>query len=116
MSAVFRISCASPNTPTCATVAAAEPFFVRLLEAGERRLCHQHLGAVRFAGLTIVRRSFTPLAMLKVVGPGSRPSSIVTIISARVLERVVGAVGLDEQIEQPLGSQPTERAIAKASP
>src|SRR5262249_43919506 len=32
---------------------------------------------------TIVRKSFTPLAMLNVVGPGSRPSNMVTIISAR---------------------------------
>ena len=65
---------------------------------------------------TIVRRSFTPLAMLKVVGPGSCPSSIVTIISARFFIAGFAPLVSTKRSSSRFGSQPAERAMAKASP
>ena len=64
----------------------------------------------------MVRRSLTPLAMLKVVGPGSRPSNMVTIMSARFFSALLAPLLSTNRSSRRLGSQPTSRAMAKASP
>src|SRR5262249_23294990 len=62
---------------------------------------------------TIVRRSFTPLAMLNVVGPGSRPSNIVTIMSARFFMAGLAPLVSTKRSSSRLGSQPAALAMAK---
>jgi hypothetical protein len=64
----------------------------------------------------IVRKSLTALEMLKVVGPGSPPSNMVTIMGARPLSAALAPLVSANKSSRRLGSQPTLRAMAKASP
>ena len=71
---------------------------------------------LQFPVATMVRRSLTALAMLNVVGPGSRFSSMATIIGARIFSALLAPLLSTNRSSSFFGSQPTLRAMAKASP